>query len=201
MTKMLLGITCGHMVKLTEEDVTEAIRRIHEDLAFVGIVEYWDQSICLFHRMFGGAIDESELKNLRPGEYGEEETTHTPEEAIRHSWAFRNLPPPVDADEALREGHPVDYSLLMGSDGVPRPQTQGGLTLAGPHEWKQLSKWHDPLDWVRPGEAWVETARVEARKSVNHAIVLCQHSTPSVYRTAFNPTIPGNLSGLAQRFC
>ena len=149
---MLLGINCAHMVKLTDEDVEEAKRRVREDLAFIGIVEHWDLSICLFHRMFGGAIDESELKNLRPGTYDDESAPdHSLEEARQHSWSYRRDPPPADLEVALREGFAVDHSLLLGQGGKPRPQTDGGLTLAAPDEWKQLSKWHDPFDWV---SAW-----------------------------------------------
>jgi hypothetical protein len=150
MTKMLLGINCAHPVRLTEEDVAEAKRRVREDLAFVGIVEHWDLSICLFHRMFGSAIDDSELKNLRPGTYDDaSEDEHTLEDAVQHSWSFRNNQPPADPEVALRDGFPVDHSLLLGDKGKPKPQTDGGLTLAASDEWKQLSKWHDPHDWVR----------------------------------------------------
>ncbi len=37
-------------------------------LAFVGITEEWDESVCLFHRMFGGHIHPMEFKNFHEGE-------------------------------------------------------------------------------------------------------------------------------------
>ena len=51
-------------------DSTEiAIKRIQQ-FAFVGLMEYWDLSICLFHHLFGGrAPIEAEFANLRPGKY------------------------------------------------------------------------------------------------------------------------------------
>merc|ERR1712224_633058 len=63
----------GHMpgqagVKLTDNDLTEALRRVSstEDFAFVGITEKYDESVCLFHAMYGGSVSPVEFKNTHP---------------------------------------------------------------------------------------------------------------------------------------
>jgi len=67
---MTLGKKCAQpYVNLTRTDLKEAIRRVQEDFAFVGLTEYFVESVCLFHRMFGGAINIDELKNMRFGEW------------------------------------------------------------------------------------------------------------------------------------
>jgi len=38
-----------------------------EKLAFVGITEEWNESICLFHLMFGGRLHQDEFKNVHHG--------------------------------------------------------------------------------------------------------------------------------------
>lgn len=64
---MLMGYKCATQnVTLEPEDLTEAMRRVRS-FAFVGITEYYTESVCLFHRMFGGAIHPDELSNLRYG--------------------------------------------------------------------------------------------------------------------------------------
>lgn len=34
-------------------------------MAFVGITEFWKESVCLFHAMFGGNVTKHELDNIR----------------------------------------------------------------------------------------------------------------------------------------
>lgn len=46
----------------------EACRRVGL-FAFVGITDYWDASICLFHAMHGGPMQPAELQNVRPGRH------------------------------------------------------------------------------------------------------------------------------------
>lgn len=53
MTKMVLGYYCAASVELDEDDLEEAKRRL-QDYAFIGLVEYWADSVCLFNKMFGG---------------------------------------------------------------------------------------------------------------------------------------------------
>lgn len=43
-----------------------AKRIIRDSLALSGIMEHWNASICLFHRMYGGKMHPTELTNLRP---------------------------------------------------------------------------------------------------------------------------------------
>mmetsp|Transcript_38514 Transcript_38514/g.78865 ORF Transcript_38514/g.78865 Transcript_38514/m.78865 type:complete len:348 (+) Transcript_38514:71-1114(+) len=52
--------------QVTQRDATEAARRVHDGFAFVGITEEWNLSICLFHKMFGGACDAVEFEDTRP---------------------------------------------------------------------------------------------------------------------------------------
>ncbi|CAE6948330.1 unnamed protein product [Symbiodinium sp. CCMP2592] len=53
--------------KMTRADGLEAAQRVREGFAFVGITEEWDLSICLFHKMFGGACHAEEFEDTRPG--------------------------------------------------------------------------------------------------------------------------------------
>ena len=51
-------------------DADVAKKRIETDFAFVGLVEHWGASVCLYHATFGGrAASKVELRNLRPGGY------------------------------------------------------------------------------------------------------------------------------------
>eukprot|EP00322_Chrysochromulina_rotalis_P000011 CAMPEP_0115889904 /NCGR_PEP_ID=MMETSP0287-20121206/33073_1 /TAXON_ID=412157 /ORGANISM="Chrysochromulina rotalis, Strain UIO044" /LENGTH=313 /DNA_ID=CAMNT_0003346653 /DNA_START=9 /DNA_END=950 /DNA_ORIENTATION=- len=45
-----------------------AMRKLMSPFAFVGLVEEWEVSICLFHNIFGGATSPSELRNSREAE-------------------------------------------------------------------------------------------------------------------------------------
>jgi len=67
MTKMLLGYRCADDVPLTPALAAKALRRLHHDLAFVGLTEEWDASVCLFHQMLGGHAREIEFLNYRAG--------------------------------------------------------------------------------------------------------------------------------------
>jgi len=51
---------------LNQERVQEAIFRLDHGFAFVGILEEYHLSICLFHAMFGGDCHEREFHNTRP---------------------------------------------------------------------------------------------------------------------------------------
>ena len=55
----------AHLCIATAE-VDAAKRVVANDLALAGIMEHWTASVCLFHRMYGGAMHPSELTNLRP---------------------------------------------------------------------------------------------------------------------------------------
>jgi hypothetical protein len=49
-------------------NVTLAIQRIKK-FAFVGIIEEFDLSVCLFHKMLGSSCRGVEFMNMRPGKY------------------------------------------------------------------------------------------------------------------------------------
>ena len=67
-TKMMLGEFCGRKLEIDEMQYAEAERRLRTGLAFIGLTEYWDLSICLFHAMFGGAPRPGSFANTRRGD-------------------------------------------------------------------------------------------------------------------------------------
>eukprot|EP00403_Amphidinium_massartii_P007919 CAMPEP_0178371228 /NCGR_PEP_ID=MMETSP0689_2-20121128/717_1 /TAXON_ID=160604 /ORGANISM="Amphidinium massartii, Strain CS-259" /LENGTH=301 /DNA_ID=CAMNT_0019991089 /DNA_START=110 /DNA_END=1015 /DNA_ORIENTATION=- len=68
---MLVGESCwfpkGDQPAATEDKIQLAIHYLKTYFAFVGIMEQWKLSICLFHAIFGGEMQTFELKNSRPG--------------------------------------------------------------------------------------------------------------------------------------
>eukprot|EP00448_Togula_jolla_P006528 CAMPEP_0170600746 /NCGR_PEP_ID=MMETSP0224-20130122/17494_1 /TAXON_ID=285029 /ORGANISM="Togula jolla, Strain CCCM 725" /LENGTH=443 /DNA_ID=CAMNT_0010925483 /DNA_START=91 /DNA_END=1422 /DNA_ORIENTATION=+ len=74
--RMLAGSHCAESsdIRLAEDRdwdagqryLPEALQAI-ENMAFVGITEEWDESICLFHLMFGGRMSPAELHNVHVG--------------------------------------------------------------------------------------------------------------------------------------
>ncbi|CAE7370572.1 Pol [Symbiodinium necroappetens] len=50
----------------TQSNAEEAARRVREGFAFVGVMEEWDLSICLFHKMFGGPCRADDFANEHP---------------------------------------------------------------------------------------------------------------------------------------
>lgn len=65
-TRMLTGKTCAVDVskegEVDQARVQEAIQML-EHMPFVGLTEEWDESVCLFHLMFGGKVYRAEFKN------------------------------------------------------------------------------------------------------------------------------------------
>lgn len=67
---MLLGIHCNYAsvsptyFKPTEQQRQQALD-IVERMSFVGLTDYWEASICLFHAMYGGRITPHEMDNVR----------------------------------------------------------------------------------------------------------------------------------------
>ena len=51
--KMILGKPCNDELELQANDTVTAIERLRRGFGFVGLVEEWDLSVCLFHRTFG----------------------------------------------------------------------------------------------------------------------------------------------------
>merc|ERR1711920_593411 len=53
---------CQNQTAPFDREVTEAVLRLEDDFAFVGLTEEWNLSICLFHAMFGGVAAKVELR-------------------------------------------------------------------------------------------------------------------------------------------
>lgn len=64
-SKMLVGRACNDPGALTDQERDLAVERLRSGFAFVGLVEYWDASICLFHRLFGGRPLDLEFTAVR----------------------------------------------------------------------------------------------------------------------------------------
>lgn len=78
-TKMLIGGQCGMHEDLTPTKLTDASSKLYK-LAFVGLTEYYNISVCLFHDMWGGDPQPHMFQNARPAK------THSDE------WRPRKLP-------------------------------------------------------------------------------------------------------------
>jgi len=100
--RMVLGLHCESKRKAplyfeaTGKQKAQAVATV-ENMAFVGLTDYWHESICLFHAMFGGRITKHEMDNVRPGiidELGEN-------------------PAPVWEKEVPKEEDPLDWELFQ----------------------------------------------------------------------------------------
>ena len=59
---------CGDPVPSTDAETRLAVNRLRDGFVFVGILEEWDMSICLLHKMFGsGPCHGVEFGNARRG--------------------------------------------------------------------------------------------------------------------------------------
>lgn len=72
-TRMLTGEHCAvegkkgdELVNITQERIQLAIERVNS-MAFVGLTEEWDESVCLFHLMFGSKVYRAEFKDIHRG--------------------------------------------------------------------------------------------------------------------------------------
>ena len=65
-TKMMLGKPCSGPFQINNKAVVRAILSLRTNLAFVGITEAWNESVCLFHAMFGGRATAASFENVRP---------------------------------------------------------------------------------------------------------------------------------------
>ena len=71
MTRMLSGRTCTELSHVRGSNPFDGGRAFVgkakeavAQLAFVGLTERWNESVCLFHRMFGGSINPGEFMNF-----------------------------------------------------------------------------------------------------------------------------------------
>lgn len=74
MTRMLTGGMCAEdpyaavlVGKAKSDTRTKDAGVALRAMSFVGITEEWDESVCLFHLMFGGRMDPAELKDVHRG--------------------------------------------------------------------------------------------------------------------------------------
>ena len=63
-TKMVLGKECGEVTAVSEEDMVEALRRLHYDIPFIGLTEESEASARLFLAMFSFPKAKSDGKVL-----------------------------------------------------------------------------------------------------------------------------------------
>lgn len=80
---------CNAQVNVTDAMLNVAINAIRK-AAFVGDTDEWDDSICLFHAMFGGEINPHSFSNIRPtltAQYNRTELILKPEDDP-YDWQF-----------------------------------------------------------------------------------------------------------------
>lgn len=66
-TKMVLGYRCCDVAGgLIAGRIPRAVEFIERRMAFVGLLEQWERSVCLFHARFGGPLFAAELMDMRP---------------------------------------------------------------------------------------------------------------------------------------
>jgi hypothetical protein len=115
-TKMLLGEFCGKKAEIDERLYLEAERRIKSSLAFVGLTEHWNLSICLFHAMFGGSPRSGSFADVRRG-------SALPK-------IKRDTIKPVYLHEAVDEDDPWDTRLYNAAKGIFKNRlAEFGLTI------------------------------------------------------------------------
>jgi hypothetical protein len=69
-TRMLTGSTCAdHTGEVVSPNRIEQAKKAVKKLAFVGLTEEWDESVCLFHRKYGTLPDQKEFRNYHHGKY------------------------------------------------------------------------------------------------------------------------------------
>ena len=66
--RMLTGGECAsHQHPVLDRDRIDRAMANVRDMAFVGLTEEWGESICQFHRQFGGVPQQEEFGNIHPG--------------------------------------------------------------------------------------------------------------------------------------
>lgn len=67
---MIIGRTFNHHIQLRKENVETACAFVTNPslFAFVGLMDKWNESLTLFHAIFGGKIVPAEMVNTRPTE-------------------------------------------------------------------------------------------------------------------------------------
>ena len=109
MTKMLAGYDCGDRYAPPQARLLpRALALLRSPrLAFVGLVEHWAASVCLFHRMLGGGATRPWLAEFR-------QLGHS-RNALRESRRAQGQPPPsLGAPPAPAARHGYNESVLGG---------------------------------------------------------------------------------------
>ena len=65
-TKMLSGRNCASPQTLTPDDLRAAKRVLRRGYSFVGLTEFYNESVCLFHAQHGGEVSPYSFFNSRP---------------------------------------------------------------------------------------------------------------------------------------
>lgn len=117
---------CGSPIVATQEETALAVTRLREGFVYIGLVEEYELSICLLHKMFGGPCKPWELEassnaNLSASFYDETELN-----------GFRDLADGALYDEGKRifDSNAVKYGA--NSDSCGECYTQAGYTPSFP---------------------------------------------------------------------
>jgi len=100
-TKFVLGYGCHESHDLTQDEIDRAVNYVRDSAAYVGIMERYGESVCLFHAMHGGPLYEAELKGLDL-----ERAAHPRE----HPWAQRHM---GDMELSMLATDPADDALYL----------------------------------------------------------------------------------------
>lgn len=114
------GFHCAVDVEVTSE-MTEAAIALLDGAAFVGLTEEWNDSICLFHAMYGGELNPHSFSNVRSTNdfaFAKKEQEATGE-------AYRPTPTHVDPGD-----DPHDWAFYLAAKALYRKrQRQYGLPV------------------------------------------------------------------------
>eukprot|EP00043_Microstomoeca_roanoka_P011952 m.113060 g.113060 ORF g.113060 m.113060 type:complete len:534 (-) comp15346_c1_seq1:249-1850(-) len=141
-TKMLIGFTCSAHVTLNKRDLMTAKQIIEKDLAFAGVMEHWNASICLFHRMFGGKMHPTETANLRPTQ---ERTANGPSYNAARKQIVEGVRQDIQRAAAAMEGHEqpdddADADLVTTTDA---PNTEHHKAWDESRDFSDVRQRHD----------------------------------------------------------
>jgi hypothetical protein len=117
MTRMLTGEMCadGLFQEAGLENVHEAVDIIMNRLPFVGITEDWNESVCQFHKLFGGKFDESGNRYWSPPLQGEFANVHTSSKLKK--WGVKDLHGFKDvADGVVYQAAKLKFQQIVGND-------------------------------------------------------------------------------------
>lgn len=117
MSRMLTGEMCadGLFQDSGLENVQEAVDIIMNRLKFVGITEDWNESVCQFHRLFAGKVDEDGNRYWSPPLQGEFANVHTSSKVkkygIKDLHGFKDV-----ADGVVYEAAKLKFQQIVGGN-------------------------------------------------------------------------------------